>query len=67
MTLEAQALGYACRQFRAFDLDGLTGDLALQPGWQIRSMTAIGRASGTAPPRQRRPLAELRHDAHRAP
>jgi nitroreductase len=64
MTLQAQALGFACRQFRAFDLEGLTDDLDLAPGWQIRSMTAIGRAVGTVPARERRPLAELRHTAN---
>jgi hypothetical protein len=61
MTLQANALGYACRQFRAFDLEGLTDDLGVSPGWSIRSMTAVGRAVGTAPARERRPLADLRH------
>lgn len=63
MTLEAQALGLACRQFRAFDLDGVSRDLNLAPGWRIRSMTAVGRAVGEAPPRERRPLADIRHAA----
>ena len=61
MTLQAQALGFACRQFRAFDLECLTDDLELTPGWQIRSMTAIGHAVGAVPPRERRSLADLRH------
>jgi nitroreductase len=65
MTLEAQALGLACRQFRAFDLETLAMDLDLAPGWQIRSMTAIGRAAGDAPPRDRRPVADLRQAAIR--
>jgi len=59
LTLQAQALGWACRQFRAFDLDGLSEDLHVAAGWQIRSMTAVGRAKGHAPPRERRPLADL--------
>jgi len=59
LTLQAQALGWACRQFRAFDLEGLSEDLAVPPGWQIRSMTAVGRAAGQIPPRERRPLAAL--------
>jgi nitroreductase len=63
MTLQAQALGFACRQFRAFDLERLTDDLGVAPGWQIRSMTAVGRAVGAAPARQRRPLTDLRHTA----
>lgn len=61
MTLQAQALGMACRQFRAFDLDGLAQDLDLPPGWHIRSMTAVGSSVGTVPNRERRPLADLRH------
>jgi len=60
LTFQAQALGWACRQFRAFDLDGLSGDLGVAPGWQIRSLTAVGRATGPAPPRERRPLSGLR-------
>ncbi len=60
LTLQAQALGWACRQFRAFNLQGLSGDLEVAPGWQIRSMTAVGRATGQVPPRERRPLAGLR-------
>ncbi|MDF1602127.1 hypothetical protein [Nocardioides sp. YIM 152315] len=64
MTFQAEALGFACRQFRAFDLDRLADDLDVSPGWHIRSMTAVGRAVGTAPARDRRPLAELRHPAN---
>ena len=61
MTLQAHALGLQCRQFRAFDLDGLAQDLVLPPGWQIRSMTAVGTGTSSAPHRDRRPLAALRH------
>jgi nitroreductase len=63
MTLEAEALGLACRQFRAFDLEPLSTQLNLAAGWRIRSMTAIGRARGVAPPRDRRPVADLRQAA----
>jgi nitroreductase len=63
LTLQAQALGLACRQFRAFDLDGLAHDLRIEPGWKIRTMTAVGQGTGQAPPRQRRPLSELRPSA----
>jgi nitroreductase len=59
LTLQAQALGWACRQFRAFDLEGLSADLRVPLGWRIRSMTAVGRATGEIPPRERRPLADL--------
>jgi len=59
LTLQAQALGWACRQFRAFDLEGLSADLRVPPGWLIRSMTAVGRATGEIPPRERRSLADL--------
>ncbi|MGW5361160.1 nitroreductase family protein [Actinopolymorpha pittospori] len=60
MTLQAQAMGLACRQFRAFDLDGLTADLELAPGWQVLSMTAVGRPLGESPERERRTLTHLR-------
>ena len=66
MTLQARALGLECRQFRAFDLEGLTQDLELEPGWQIRSMTAVGVGTGDAPERERRPLADLRHTSVRS-
>lgn len=60
MTVQAQAMGLACRQFRAFDLDGLTADLAIPAGWQIRTMTAIGRPAGTPEqPRNRRSRTDL--------
>ncbi|HEU5036794.1 MAG TPA: nitroreductase family protein [Nocardioides sp.] len=61
MTIQAEALGLASRQFRAFDLEGLTAHLGLAPGWEVRSITAFGRAVGEAPARDRRPLADLRH------
>jgi nitroreductase len=60
-TLQGAAMGLACRQFRAFDADGLTADLRLAPGWEVATMTAVGRAAGELPPeRTRRSLAELR-------
>lgn len=67
LTLQAHALDYACRQFRAFDLEGLTQDLEVEPGWHIRSMVAVGRAVGPVPPRERRPLAELRYHSPGGP
>jgi nitroreductase len=64
MTVQASALGLSCRQFRAFDLDGLTGDLDVPPGWSVVTMTAIGQAPGRGlddeARRQRRSLDDLR-------
>lgn len=60
MTIQAHAMGLACRQFRAFDLDGLTAELATEDGWSIVSMTAIGTGIGDPDgPRERRDRAEL--------
>jgi nitroreductase len=60
LTLQAHAMQLACRQFRAFDLDGLQGDLQPADGWRIVTMTAVGRAAGEAPPpRTRRHLVDL--------
>ena len=61
LTLQAHAMGLACRQFRAFDLDGLTAELAPGAGWQVVSMIAVGRAAEERPAdRERRTAAELR-------
>lgn len=66
MTLQAQAMGLACRQFRAFDLDALTNSLGVEPGWQILSMAAIGRTpTPQRPDRYRRSIADLRSAGHR--
>jgi len=59
-TLQAAALGLACRQFRAFDAEGLSASLGLAPGWEVVTMTAVGRPADDAPPeRERRSLADL--------
>jgi nitroreductase len=42
MTLQAQAMGLAARQFRAFDRDGLAAEFAIAAHWQIMTMTAFG-------------------------
>jgi nitroreductase len=64
MTLQAQAMGLACRQFRAFDLPALTAELGLKAGWEVVSMTAVGLpASLDVPPRGRRALDALLSDA----
>ncbi|MER7537068.1 nitroreductase family protein [Streptomyces sp. NPDC097704] len=60
MTLQAEALGLASHQFRAFDMEGLTKELDPKPGWAIVSMVALGRAAGEAPEgRERRSVADL--------
>jgi nitroreductase len=64
LTIQAQAMGLACRQFRAFDLPSLSADLRLAPGWEVVSMTAVGRPTvdqGLA--RERRDLDALSADA----
>ncbi|MDE9364775.1 nitroreductase family protein [Luteipulveratus sp. YIM 133132] len=62
MTIQATAMGLSCRQFRAFDLAGLSGDLHVPDGWVVVSMTAIGRSLEEDASRQRRTPAELRLD-----
>lgn len=60
MTVQAQAMGLAARQFRAFDLEGLTEELRPNPGWAIVSMIAVGKAADTAAEtRDRRTTADL--------
>jgi nitroreductase len=61
MTLQAHSMGLACRQFRAFDLEGLREVLGVQAGWHILTMTAIGRAAAAdgAPARERRSITDL--------
>lgn len=60
MTIQASAMCLSCRQFRAFDLDGLTKDLSVPDGWAVVSMTAIGRAFDDGSHRQRRSIDDLR-------
>jgi len=60
MTIQASAMGLACRQFRAFDLDGLASALAVPAGWEVLTMTAIGRAAADLGGRTRRAADELR-------
>jgi nitroreductase len=61
LTIQAQAMSLACRQFRAFDLDALTADLAPAAGWQVVSMIAVGvPADSGAAQRDRRSTIDLR-------
>jgi nitroreductase len=64
MTVQAQALGLAARQFRAFDRDGLATEFGVPPHWEVTTMTAFGRpprGAGPAadPSRQRRTRDDL--------
>ncbi|WP_369145840.1 nitroreductase family protein [Streptomyces sp. R44] len=60
MTLQAEALGLASHQFRAFDMEGLTKELDPNPGWAVVSMVALGKAAGEPPEgRDRRSVEEL--------
>jgi nitroreductase len=72
MTFQAQSLGLAVRQFRAFDRDGLAAEFNVPPHWEITTISAIGRpqASGSKhahtsgqsarDTRERRPANDLR-------
>lgn len=68
LTIQAQGMGLATRQFRAFDAEGLTAELAAPSHWQIMTMTAVGvvpaGGSSAAPAqsgeRSRRQLGDLR-------
>ena len=51
MTLQAQALGLAVRQFRAFDREGVAAEFAIPGHWQVTTMSAIGRAADEDPGR----------------
>jgi nitroreductase len=60
LTVQAQAMGLAAHQFRAFDLDGLTAELRPNPGWEIVAMLAVGRAAEEpSAARERRSVADL--------
>ncbi|MEV7526630.1 nitroreductase family protein [Streptomyces sp. NPDC091371] len=61
LTVQAQAMGLASHQFRAFDLDALTEALRPNPGWAIVSMIAVGAAADEPlVVRARRSTSELR-------
>ncbi|MFD7027376.1 nitroreductase family protein [Streptomyces sp. NPDC059917] len=61
LSLQAQAMGLAAHQFRAFDLEALTEELRPNPGWEIVAMVAIGKAADApASTRARRSTDDLR-------
>lgn len=45
MTLQAQSMSLACRQFRAFDKEQLSLHLGVPKHWEVVTMTAIGRSA----------------------
>jgi nitroreductase len=68
MTIQAQALGLASRQFRAFDRDAIAADFAVPQHWEVTTMTAYGKPAAasdeayvapTSGSRIRRPAHEL--------
>lgn len=78
MTLQAQAMGLAARQFRAFDRDALIEEFAIPAHWKIMTMTAFGVVPGpvtddvlVTPPndatRDRRKMHELLWRSPRSP
>ncbi|MFI5982325.1 nitroreductase family protein [Streptomyces sp. NPDC051555] len=61
LSFQAQAMGLSTHQFRAFDLEALTEELRPNPGWEIVSMVAIGKAADApASTRARRSTDDLR-------
>ena len=61
LTLQAHAMGFACRQFRAFDLEALSKELRPGADWQVVSMIAVGQSTvSDSPVRDRRSVADLR-------
>ena len=63
LTVQAQAMGLASRQFRAFDKEALEVEFDVGKGWELVSMTAVGRplpVHESASRQPRRPVDELR-------
>lgn len=63
LTVQAQAMGLFARQFRAFDREALEVAFAVGSGWELATITAIGRpmpVDGPVPQPERRPLTGLR-------
>ena len=70
LTLQAQALGLAARQFRAFNRAGVAAEFAVPEHWEVTTMVAVGRAALASalrpaaqpdmPPRRRRAVSDIR-------
>jgi nitroreductase len=52
MTVQARAMGWQARQFRAFDRDGIATEFAVPPHWEVTSMSAFGVAPDPAEGRE---------------
>ena len=50
MTLQAQALGLAARQFRAFDRAAVAAAFDVPPHWEVTTMAAFGRPASPGAP-----------------
>jgi hypothetical protein len=60
MVVQAQALGWSARQFRAFDREGVEAEFDVPPHWAVVSMTAFGAGEGAAgATRERRSIDDL--------
>jgi nitroreductase len=65
LTLQAQALGLATRQFRAFNRAGVAAEFGVPAHWEVTTMVAVGRAAlagaprPEAAPRQRRAVSDI--------
>lgn len=57
LTIQGEAMGLACRQFRAFDRDAITALLDVPEHWSVLTMAAVGRP---APEAERGPRASTR-------
>lgn len=60
MTIQAQSMGLACRQFRAFDQERVAHGFRVPNDWELRTMTAVGKSAQTPPhTRCRRSLGDI--------
>jgi nitroreductase len=62
LTVQAQAMALASRQFRAFDKEAIEAEFGVGRGWELICMTAVGRPLRVEAPQRepRRPVADLR-------
>ncbi len=63
LTVQAQSLGLAVRQFRAFDRAAVALDFRVPRHWEVTTMAAVGKPAMQQPSsaaRERRPLDELK-------
>jgi nitroreductase len=63
LTVQAGSMGLAARQFRAFDKEALEAEFGVTDGWELVSMTALGRAlpvDEESRRQPRRPATDLR-------